>query len=38
MRTGDDGENWVVIGPSHVKLGLQVPTMVDNWLLTLSAT
>jgi len=35
MTAGDDGENWVVIGPSHVELGLQVPTMVDNWSLML---
>ena len=35
MTIKDDGKNWVVIGPSHMELGLQVPTKVDNWSLTL---
>jgi len=35
MNARDNGENWVVIGPSHVELGPQVPAMVGNQLLTL---
>ena len=35
MTVRDDGENWVVIRHSHVELGLQVPTMVNNRLLML---
>ena len=35
MNTQDNGENWVVIGPSHVELGPQVPAMVGNRSLTL---
>ena len=36
MNARDNGENRVVIGPSHVELGPQVPAMVGNWSLTLS--
>ena len=35
MNARDNGENWVVIGPSHVELGPQVPAMVANQSLTL---
>ena len=35
MNARDNGENWVVIGPSHVELGPQVPAMVGNQSLTL---
>jgi len=37
MNARDNGENWVVIGPSHVELGPQVPAMVGNRSLTLMA-
>ena len=30
MNARDNGENWVVIRPSHVELGPQVPAMVGN--------
>ena len=37
MTAGDDGENWMVIGPFHAELRLQVPNMVDNRSLTLDS-